>query len=132
MLTIASALAETNVYQGFRYNVLIGEAQITGYTDSLRNASGGEISVPGYIPHEGQYLPTSVGTAFKQCDWLKSVTIEYGCKGLGLINVVDVSTIYSVILGTDMTYADSADVDGNGIVNVVDVSEVYKIIIETK
>ena len=31
-----------------------------------------------------------------------------------------------------MTYADSADVDGNGIVNVVDVSEVYKIIVESE
>ena len=83
MLTAASALAQTNVYKGFKYRILVEEAEITGYTDSLRNASGGEISVPGYIPHEGQYLPTSVGTAFKQCDWLKSVTIEYGCKGLG-------------------------------------------------
>ena len=47
----------------------------------------------------------------------------------GLINVGDVSALYNVILGLDMTFADRADVNKDGFVNAGDVAAIYVVMI---
>ena len=47
----------------------------------------------------------------------------------GLVNTGDISELYSVILGVDMTNADAADVNNDGVINTGDVSDLYLIIL---
>ena len=47
----------------------------------------------------------------------------------GQINTGDVSELYNVILGIDLSNADVADVNGDGVVNTGDVSDLYMIIL---
>lgn len=47
----------------------------------------------------------------------------------GHINIGDVSEVYKVILGVDMTHAAAADVNDDGVVNTGDISSLYLIIL---
>ena len=47
----------------------------------------------------------------------------------GSVNAGDVATIYSVILGTDLTHQARADVNGDGEVNAADISSEYVLIL---
>lgn len=47
----------------------------------------------------------------------------------GYVNVGDVTELYYILTGVDMTYERNGDVDNDGEINVGDVSELYKIIL---
>lgn len=58
------------------------------------------------------------------------VAQNYDVNADGQINVGDVSTVYAVILGTDLTYRSKADVNGDGQINVGDISTLYDAILK--
>ena len=48
----------------------------------------------------------------------------------GYVNVGDVTELYKVITGVDMSYARNADVNGDGVINTGDVSALYQLILQ--
>ncbi len=48
----------------------------------------------------------------------------------GYLNVGDITELYKVITGVDLTYAHNADVNGDGVINTGDVSALYQLILQ--
>ena len=50
-------------------------------------------------------------------------------NGDDVVTSVDVTAVYNVLLGNDLTYANAADVDGDGVVTATDITIIYNIIL---
>ena len=80
---------------------------------------------------QGWLVATSSGSTFRNGTAIIGLLggLLGDVNGDGMLNVGDVSELYRIILGIDLTNANRADVNGDGLINSGDVSAVYAILL---
>ena len=88
---------------------------------ALPNADGKSADIFVFVPGEGvaSYTLTYTAPLFSKFDVNED----------GVVNVGDVATLYSIILGADLTFERNADVNDDNTVNVGDVASIYTAIL---
>lgn len=133
-ITDSGSILATMLKGAYEPNVKV-ETEADGYTNFVFNPATARFErISGYKyfqPGQAYLRVPTTAAAEIQIDMLyQAPAFDKGdVNEDGNINAGDVSALYSVILGTDLTFARNADLNDDGNVNAGDVSTLYELIL---